>query len=86
MVSNKDKLKLFAVRSFNFNDGAMVRVLEFVREVARDARYAFLAPQTHEACRKAFDLGIACILKCQIVVDGKPTVYLVSEDLVSEAA
>jgi PelA/Pel-15E family pectate lyase len=63
-----------------FNDGAMVRVLEFVREVARDARYAFLAPQTHEACRKAFDLGIACILKCQIVVDGKPAVWCAQHD------
>ena len=63
-----------------FNDGAMVRVLEFVREVARDTRYAFLAPQTHEACRKAFDLGIACILKCQIVVDGKPAVWCAQHD------
>lgn len=63
-----------------FNDDAMVRVLHFVREVAADKSYAFLDAPTREACRKAFELGIACILKCQIVVDGKPTVWCAQHD------
>jgi PelA/Pel-15E family pectate lyase len=63
-----------------FNDGAMVRVLEFVREVGRDERYAFIDAKTRESCRQAFDRGIACILKCQIVVDGRPTVWCAQHD------
>lgn len=63
-----------------FNDGAMVRVLEFVREVATEKTYAFLDVKTREACLKTFDLGIACILKCQIIVGGQPTVWCAQHD------
>jgi len=63
-----------------FNDGAMVRVLEFVREVGRDERYAFVDARIREACRQAFDRGIACILNCQIVVDGQPSVWCAQHD------
>ena len=63
-----------------FNDDAMVRVLRLVREVATEKMYAFLDVKTHEACQKAFDLGIACILKCQIIVEGKPTVWCAQHD------
>jgi PelA/Pel-15E family pectate lyase len=63
-----------------FNDGAMVRVLEFVREVGRDERYAFLDAKLRASCRQAFDRGITCILKCQIIVDGRPAVWCAQHD------
>ena len=63
-----------------FNDNAMVRVMEFVREVAREPRYGFLDPKTRAACQGAFDRGVACILKCQIVVEGRPTVWCAQHD------
>ena len=63
-----------------FNDDAMVRVLQLVREVATEKPYAFLDAKTRDACQQAFDRGIACILKCQIVVDGKPTVWCAQHD------
>ena len=63
-----------------FNDGAMVRILQLTREVANEKTYAFLDAKTREVCQKAFDLGIACILKCQIIVDGKPTVWCAQHD------
>lgn len=63
-----------------FNDGAMVRVLEFVREVGRDERYGYVDAKTRVSCRQAFDRGIACILKCQIVVEGQPTVWCAQHD------
>jgi PelA/Pel-15E family pectate lyase len=63
-----------------FNDGAMVRVLHLTREVATDKPYAFLDAKTRAACQQAFDRGIACILKCQIVVDGQPTVWCAQHD------
>ncbi len=67
-------------RHVTFNDNAMVRVMEFVREVKRDARYAFVEAKQREACQAAFDKGVACILKCQIVVDGQPTVWCAQHD------
>ncbi|MFM7242473.1 MAG: pectate lyase [Opitutia bacterium] len=63
-----------------FNDNAMVRVMEFVREVAREDAYAFVDPAIRAASQAAFDRGIACILRCQIVVDGKPTVWCAQHD------
>jgi PelA/Pel-15E family pectate lyase len=63
-----------------FNDGAMVRVMEFVREVATQPAYAFVEAKTRDACRQAFERGLACILKCQIVVDGKPAVWCAQHD------
>jgi PelA/Pel-15E family pectate lyase len=67
-------------RHVTFNDNSMVRILEFVREVKRDARYAFVDAKQREACQTAFDQGIACTLKCQIIVDGKPTVWCAQHD------
>lgn len=63
-----------------FNDDAMVRILRLVREVASDKTYGFVEATQREACRKAFGLGIDCILKCQIVIDGKPTVWCAQHD------
>jgi len=63
-----------------FNDGAMVRILHLVREVATEKTYAFLDAKTRAACQQAFDRGIACILNCQIIVDGKPTVWCAQHD------
>jgi len=63
-----------------FNDDAMVRILQLVREVATEKPYAFLDAKTRDACQQAFDRGIACILKCQIVVDGKPAVWCAQHD------
>lgn len=63
-----------------FNDGAMVRVLEFVREVGRDERYGFVDAKVRETCRQSFDRGVACVLKCQIIVDGKPAVWCAQHD------
>ncbi|NBR42101.1 MAG: hypothetical protein EBU04_04335 [Verrucomicrobia bacterium] len=63
-----------------FNDDAMVRVLRLVREVATEKTYAFLDAKTRTSCQQSFDLGIACVLKCQIIVDGKPTVWCAQHD------
>jgi PelA/Pel-15E family pectate lyase len=53
-------------RHITFNDAAMVRLLEFVREVATSDRYAFVGDARRKGAADAFDRGIACILKCQI--------------------
>lgn len=58
----------------------MVRLLEFVREVARGGTYAFVDDARRKSAATAFDRGIDCILKCQIKVDGKPTAWCAQHD------
>jgi PelA/Pel-15E family pectate lyase len=67
-------------RYITFNDDAMVRLLEFLRETYRLSTYDFIDAPRREAARKAFDRGIECILKCQIKVDGKPTAWCAQHD------
>lgn len=62
-------------RHITFNDGAMVRLMNFLKEVRTEAKYAFVPEEQRESCQKAFDKGVQCILRCQIMVNGKPTVW-----------
>jgi pectate lyase len=67
-------------RHITFNDGVMVRLLELLRDVSRDAAYGFVAPDRRKAAEASLERGIACILKCQIVVNGTPTVWCAQHD------
>src|SRR5262249_267404 len=58
-------------RHITFNDDAMVRLLELLREVATSKRYAFVDAKRRKAAQGAFDRGVACILKCQVQAKGK---------------
>lgn len=64
-------------RHITFNDGAMERLMVFLRD-SRD--YGFLDPMRKRQAGEAFDRGIGCMLDCQIVVDGKPTVWCAQHD------
>jgi pectate lyase len=73
-------------RHITFNDGSMVRLLEFLREIAdpkKHPQYQFLTDQQRTKAGSAFDQGIQCILRCQIIIDGKPTVWCAQHDEVS---
>jgi PelA/Pel-15E family pectate lyase len=67
-------------RHITFNDGAMVRLMDLCREVADADRFRFLGEDRRKAAKAAFDKGIECILKCQIKVDGKLTVWCAQHD------
>lgn len=67
-------------RYITFNDGAFVRLMEFLREVHSKETYAFVEEKDRKAAGEAFDKGIACILKCQIKVNGRPTVWCAQHD------
>ena len=67
-------------RHITFNDDAMVRLMEFLRESWTSPVYGFLDESRKSAARKAFDAGIQCILKCQIRVDGKLTAWCAQHD------
>lgn len=73
-----------------FNDGAMIGVMNLLRDVAqnretRDGKrpFAFVDSDTRERSRQAIDKGLEVILATQVVVDGKPTVWCAQHDEVS---
>lgn len=65
-----------------FNDGAMIGVMNLLQDVVRnDPRYyAFVDEARRARAEKAVKKGIDCVLKCQVVVDGKPTVWCAQHD------
>jgi pectate lyase len=67
-------------RYITFNDDAMVRLMEFLRETWTSPIYRFLDESRKKTARAAFDAGIQCILKCQIRVDGKLTAWCAQHD------
>lgn len=70
-----------------FNDNAMSNILHMLRAIYEgDPLYAFVAtPQVKAEARASFDKAIDCILACQIVVDGKRTVWCAQHDEVTLA-
>jgi pectate lyase len=67
-------------RHITFNDNAMVRLLELIREVATAEDYAFVDDARRKAAAAAFDRGIGCILLCQIKVDDQLTAWCAQHD------
>ena len=69
-----------------FNDDAMVNTMEMLRDIYLQ-KAPFDGKLTDKALRqkaiKAFNKGVECILKCQIVKDGKPTVWCKQHDRVT---
>ena len=62
-------------RHITFNDDTMIRVMEFLRDVTKSKEYQFLDKERRAAAGKAIEQGLACILKCQVVMNDTPTVW-----------
>jgi PelA/Pel-15E family pectate lyase len=58
----------------------MVRLMRLCREVAENDRYQFLGDDRRKAARDAFEKGVDCLLKCQVKVEGKLTVWCAQHD------
>jgi PelA/Pel-15E family pectate lyase len=64
-----------------FNDDAMTHVLEVLQMVAsKDPACAFLDDAMRAKATAAFEKGIACVLKMQIVQNGKKTAWCAQHD------
>jgi pectate lyase len=70
-------------RHITFNDNCVVNILEFLRDVAASEGFRFVKARDRDAAQKEFDKGIACILKCQIVVKGELTAWCQQHDEVT---
>jgi pectate lyase len=67
-------------RHITFNDNAMVRLMEFLRETYTSDLYEFLGADRRKVAKAAFDRGIECILKCQIKVKDQLTAWCAQHD------
>ena len=65
-----------------FNDDATFRLMNLIKEIcAKKPLFAFISDEKMIAdAKKAWDRGLACILKTQIIVSGKPTVWCAQHD------
>jgi PelA/Pel-15E family pectate lyase len=73
-------------KHITFNDGAMIGVMKLLRDVAAaKPAYAFVDEARRATAAKAVEKGIECILKTQIVVNGKRTVWCAQHDEVTLA-
>src|SRR6185436_18679561 len=67
-----------------YNDDAMIGVLELLRDIAKKKpAYTFVDQALRDRSAAAVDRGIECILKTQVVVDGKLTVWSAQHDEVT---
>lgn len=66
-----------------FNDNAMVNTMTLLRNISLQ-KEPYQGDITDKSIRKraaeAFDKGVECILKCQIIVDGKHTIWCQQHD------
>jgi len=67
-------------RHITFNDNSMVNLMRLLREVATADSFAFVDASRRRAAQESFDRGVGCILKCQIVVNGKKTAWCAQHD------
>jgi pectate lyase len=70
-------------RYITYNDNTMANLMYLLRDAATSADFDFLNAPRREKARKAFDAGVACILKSQVSVNGEKTVWCAQHDEVT---
>lgn len=74
-------------KHITFNDGAMIGVMKLLRDVAhKKPIYSFVDEARRASAAKAVEKGIECILKTQVIVNGRRTAWGAQHDEVTLAA
>ena len=64
-----------------YNDDAMTHILELLQGIAdKEPCYAFLEDSQREQAAKSLAAGLGCVLKTQVVQNGKQTVWCAQHD------
>jgi len=66
-----------------YNDDAMVNIMTLLRDAANEKDFYApmqLSSEIKAKAKDSFDKGVECILKTQIIVDSKPTVWCAQHD------
>ena len=73
-------------KHITYNDDAMIGVMKLLRDVAGGkAVYGFVDKERRARAASAVEKGIECILKTQVIVNGKRTVWCAQHDEVTLA-
>jgi PelA/Pel-15E family pectate lyase len=68
-------------RRITFNDNAMIGAMSVLRDIAeKKPDYTFVDEGRRRKAKVAVQRGIECILKCQIIVDGRRTAWCQQHD------
>lgn len=68
-------------RYITFNDGVMAGIMKVLKNILdRKPYYSFVDDARREKVKTAFEKGLECILKCQIVEDGMLTAWCQQHD------
>ncbi len=65
-----------------YNDNAMVNIMQLEYDVLHNPDYQIVDDEMRKKVQESLDKGLDCTLKCQVVVDGKPTVWAQQYDAV----
>lgn len=69
-----------------FNDDVMTGIMDLLLDVKTgDERYAWLKPEMRSELLKAYERGLAAILKCQVDINGQKTAWCQQHDFTSYA-
>lgn len=67
-----------------FNDGAMMGVMNLLRDIAvKEPNYSFVDQERVQKAQKAIDEGLEVILQSQVKVDGELTIWCAQHDKVT---
>jgi PelA/Pel-15E family pectate lyase len=68
-------------RHITYNDNAMIGAMSVLRDISqKKSSFTFIDEQRRKKASKAVEKGIECILKCQIIVNGKRTAWCQQHD------
>jgi PelA/Pel-15E family pectate lyase len=68
-------------KEITFNDGAMIGVMRLLRDAALGGdSFGFIDPERRKRARRAVEKGTDLILKSQVVIDGRRTVWCAQHD------
>jgi PelA/Pel-15E family pectate lyase len=71
-------------RRITFNDGAYIGIMELLKKIVDNSPYfSFVSDEVRENVKPAFKKGLECILKMQIVDNGKLTAWCQQHDEVT---
>jgi PelA/Pel-15E family pectate lyase len=71
-------------KHITYNDDAMIGVMKLLRDVASaQPAYTFVDSGRRERAARAVEKGIGCILKTQVIVNGRRTVWCAQHDEVT---
>jgi PelA/Pel-15E family pectate lyase len=71
-------------RLITYNDGVIKGIMELLKDISDGKpQYAFIDNKYREKLKVAFDKGMDCIIKTQIIDNGKPTAWCQQHDEVT---